>query len=48
MKRTAVCTPFFTSHDAEVQIHQPWTETLPSDLRRTKVCLVTLGILVAS
>jgi hypothetical protein len=37
IKRTAVNTPFFTDHEAEVQIHQPWAETLPSDLRSTSV-----------
>jgi hypothetical protein len=48
MARTAVNNPFFTGHEAEVQIPQPWAETLPSDLRSTIVRLATLRILVAS
>jgi hypothetical protein len=48
IKQTAVNTPFFTSHEAEIQIHQPWAETLPSDWRSTTVRLANLWILVAS
>ena len=48
MARTAVNNPFFTGNEAEVQIPQPWAETLPSDLRSTIVRLATLRILVAS
>ena len=40
--RAAVNTPFFTDHDVEIQIHQPWAETLPSDLRSTTVRLATV------
>jgi len=42
IKRTAVNTPFFTDHKAEIQIHQPWAETLPSDLRSTTVRVATV------
>lgn len=42
IKRTAVYTPFFIVHEAEIQIHQPWAETLPSDLRSTTVRLATV------
>jgi len=48
IKRTAVNTPFFTDHKAEIQIHQPWAKTLPSDLRSTTVRVATVWILVAS
>jgi len=48
IKRTAVNAPFLTDHEAEIQIHQPWVETLPSDLRSTTVRLATVWILVAS
>jgi hypothetical protein len=35
IKQNDVNTPFFTGHEAEIQIHQPWAETLPSDWRST-------------
>jgi hypothetical protein len=42
IKQNAVNTPFFTGHEAEIQIHQPWAETLPSDWRSTTVRLDTV------
>ena len=42
IKRTAVNTPFFTDHEAEIQIYQPWAKTLPSDLRSTTIPLATV------
>ena len=42
IKRTAVNTPFFTDHEAEIQIYQPWAKTLPSYLRSTTIPLATV------